>query len=90
MGHPLGYESGGAGSRSQYKTNGVLCTEIRNQRHRIRSGEGAPFGAKGRTLFHGTRDQGEHGRPRPRHQIDDLPRPPLGLPATSDRYKNSI
>ena len=42
MGHAH-YESGGAGSRFQHKQSCVLCTEIRNKRHRICSGEGAPF-----------------------------------------------
>ena len=43
MGHPLRYECGGAGSGSQCKKSSVLCTEIRNQRHGIRIGEGAPL-----------------------------------------------
>ena len=41
MGHLIDYKSGGSGSGSQYKKSCALCTEIRNQRHRIRSGEGA-------------------------------------------------
>ena len=43
MGQSPRYESGGAGSGSQYKKSCVLCTEIRNQCHGIRSGKTAPL-----------------------------------------------
>ena len=43
MQHPLRNESGGDGSASQHMKSCVLCTEIQNQRHRIRRGEGVLF-----------------------------------------------
>ena len=43
MGHPLRNESRGAGSASQYTEHNFSYTEIWNQRHRIRSGEVAPY-----------------------------------------------
>ena len=43
MRHPLRYESRAADSGSQDTEHNFSYTEIRNQRHRIRSGEGTPF-----------------------------------------------
>ena len=47
MGHTLRYKSRGAGSGSLYTEHNFSYTEIRNQRHLIRSGEGAPLQAVG-------------------------------------------
>ena len=43
MGQSLLFESRGAGSGSQYTEKNFSYTEIRNKRHWILSGEGAPF-----------------------------------------------